>query len=522
MTRSATLDVEWSADVTAKVLELKDISKRFGSIIANEAVGLEIEPGEIRGLVGENGAGKSTLANITAGLYRPDSGCILVDGQGTRFHGPADAMRAGINMVHQNFLLAENLTAAENIVLGVHGHGPWLDVRRAEVQVRELAEHYGLPVRPSVPIWSMPLAERQRVAILTTLFRDCRLLILDEPTSVLSPFQIDRLLAAVRRIAAEGRSVIFITHKLHEVMSVSDRVTVMRKGRVVGTLEHGGLNAQVLANLMMGGNTVHESRRADLRRASGPPTLSISALTVLGDYGQVSVDGLDVEVREAEIVGLAGVDGNGQTELLEAIAGLRKPAAGRIVITWPRPHTAPPRVAHIPDDARGVALIDPLSITWNIGLRFYRRSRRPRPRWLMDYGWLRRFAAELIQKLDIRGATPETRVAALSGGNRQKLILARELSLGAQLLIAMNPTAGLDVGATQRLHDRMLASRERGTAILLASNDLDEILELSDRVAVIYRGRIHATLDRKNANRRTVGLLMGGVLPEAKTALSTT
>lgn len=485
---------------------MEGISKRFERVQANRDAGLEIRAGEIRGLVGENGAGKTTLMNIASGLYQPDAGRLEIDGRETRFASPHDAIRAGISMVPQNFMVAENMTAAENVVLGAPGPA-WVTQAAMRSEIEALSARYQLPVDPDRPVWRMPLGERQRVAILTALYRDCRVLLLDEPTSVLSPPQIESLLETIRRLAAEGCSVVFITHKLEEIVDVCDHVTVMRKGEVIQTVARADADAASLAELMVGRDLGTWERRPS-RHVAGEPILEVRGLTVRDDRDRVAVNDVDLDVRGGEILGLAGVDGNGQHELLDAIAGLREPSTGTI----DRTSADDVDIAYVPDDPRAEALVPTLPLSWNVALRYYRSQRSPRrPRWLMDHGRLRELTRAIIARFDVRDSEPGTPASALSGGNLQKLLLGRELSLGSQVLLAMNPTAGLDVGAAAYVRDVLVEERDRGVGVVLASNDLDEVLRLADRVAVMYRGSVVAQMTAAEATRERVGGLMAGL-----------
>lgn len=494
----------------APLLELQGITKRFGPLVANRSVDLRGFGGEVLGLVGENGAGKSTSMAIASGLYRPDAGAIIVDGEPCLFRSPLDAMAAGIDMVHQHFMLVETATVAENVVLGVRG-GQWLKRRRVEREVEQLAERYGMPIDPRAPIHGLSPPQQQTVEILTALYRQSRILILDEPTSLLGPAEVAALFAIVRRIAAEGRLVILISHKLDEVLAVCDRVSVMRRGEVVTTLPRAQADRRRLAEEMVG-HGVEEPRWLPASRP-GPAALRIAKLEVDPEVHGSGLHGVDLTVRAGEVVGVVGVAGNGQRELAEAILGLRQVTRGGIELCGRPIEGLSTRerfelgLACVDEDPRRTALLLQQSVGWNVGMRFYRSAGR---RLTVDYGALRERTERLIAQYDVRGARPETPIGRLSGGNQQKVLLARELELAPKLLVAVNPTVGLDIGAATAVHASLVEQRDRGAAILLISTDLDEAAALSDRVAVMYRGRVAGQLGR-GPDRKEVGRLMAGV-----------
>ena len=488
--------------------------------MANRDVHLSVAPREIRGVVGENGAGKTTLMAIASGLYRPDAGAVVVGGAEHRFRSPLDAIAVGIDMVHQHFMLVPTLTVAENVVLGVHGSDPWLRLREVRKEVAELGERYGLFVDPDRPVSTISPSQQQRVEILTALYRGSRILILDEPTSVLTPHEIDNLFLTMRELAAEGRSVIFISHKLDEILAVCDRISVMRGGEMVATLERAEADVRQLALLMVG----HElkSERRARGGAAGEPLLAVGELRVEGDRGTVPVADVTLSVGAGEILGLAGVEGNGQHELIEAIVGLRRPVSGTLelhghdVTALGAAARIELGLAYVPEDPRHNALLLPFSLVWNTGLRH--RSPRGRRRFVVDFRRLRELTEEAIAAFDIRSAGPATPAGHLSGGNQQKAVLARELGLRPDVLVVVNPTVGLDVGAAEYVHEALCAERDRGVAILLASTDLDEVEVLSDRIAVMYRGRVAGVLAAAAADRGRLGLLMAGVRPDEQGA----
>ena len=480
----------------APLLELRGITKRFGEVVANDSIDLAVAPGEVHALLGENGAGKSTLMNVLYGLTSPDSGEIRFDGKPLRLRSPHDAIDAGIGMVHQHFMLIPVMTVTENIVLAAEPHqGPLLDYKKAQENVRELSERYGLAVRPEARVESIGVAQQQRVEILKALYRSARLLILDEPTAVLTPQETHELFQVVKALKEQGTSIIFITHKLGEVLEVSDRITVLRRGKAVATVTTAGSSERELAELMVGRPVLLRVEKGAAQ--PGDVLLSVRDLVVHDTRGLEAVRGASFEVRAGEIVGLAGVDGNGQSELVEAITGLRKPTSGDIVAEGHElaGHGARTSfeagVGHIPEDRHLRGLVLDFTLAENLGLRDVRHA--PASRW----GFLRRRAIaerarRLLSEYDVRGGGPTTRAGSLSGGNQQKVVVAREMSGTRRILVAAQPTRGLDVGAIEFVHQRLVAVRELGVAILLVSFELDEILSLSDRILVMYEGRIVA------------------------------
>ena len=503
-------------------LELKHVSKRFGVIQANDRVDFRVKPGEIRGLVGENGAGKSTLAAIASGLYKPDSGEIAVNGKTMEFGGRADAIERGINMVHQQFMLVDDCTVAQNVVLGQPG-GLVLKTKELERGVSDLGERYGIPVDPEVRVSSLTPTERQRVEILAALWLGRTALILDEPTSVLAPADIEQLFKTMRRLAAEGCAVVFTSHKLREVIEVCDAISVMRHGRMVDTVDRDGVDAESLATLMVGKRLTEsaDSSLVGLAEAGhGPRATRPSA----GTSGQTRLRVIDTETGSfdlncpgGEILGVAGVEGNGQHVLAAALAGVGRERRYRVeldgedITGMGARERAACGVAFVPEDAASSALVPTFPVAWNLALRIYRSPRLRKLRWFVDMDALRSRAAEAIAAFDIRGATPEIRTAALSGGNRQKIVLARELDHEPRLLVIVDPTVGLDVGAAQNVYSQIRQHRDRGAAIVLISTDLDEIEDLSDRVAVLYRGSVVGVLEASVADRRDMGMMMTGL-----------
>jgi simple sugar transport system ATP-binding protein len=499
-------------------LELRGITKRFGSLVANDAIDLVVEPGEIHALLGENGAGKSTLMNVLYGLYQPDEGEILVDDTTLTFKGPGDAIRAGIGMVHQHFMLVPVFNVAENVMLGDEWtSGPLgrLDRAKARAKVRELSQRYGLDVDPDALVGDLPVGLQQRVEILKALVRDVKVLILDEPTAVLTPQEIDDLIRVMRELRDAGTSIVFITHKLREVKAVADRITVIRRGTVVGDAPPSAQEHE-LAGLMVGRDV-----RLVVDKAPAQPgeiALLISGLTVRDDRNVVTVADLDLNVRDGEIVALAGVQGNGQEELVEALLGLRPPDSGSITLHGEQIVGQSPRrilrsgVGYVPEDRQHDGLVGAFSIAENLVLDMYDGA--PYASGLgLRLGEIRRNADERVVEFDVR--PPEINAAAgtLSGGNQQKVVLAREMSRPLKLFVASQPTRGVDVGAQEFIHSRIVAERDRGTPVVIVSTELDEVLALADRIAVMYRGRIIGELPA-GASRDEVGLMMAGVAAE--------
>ncbi|MGI8928267.1 MAG: ABC transporter ATP-binding protein [Candidatus Limnocylindrales bacterium] len=502
------------------VLEMRGITKRYPGVVANDAIDLDLRAGEIHALLGENGAGKSTLMNILYGLAVPDAGSIFIDGQPVAIQGPHDAIHRGISMVHQHFMLVPVLTVAENILLGEEtmANALFIDRKEARSRIVALGRQFGFEIDPDARIENLSVGWQQRVEILKALYRKARILVLDEPTAVLTPQETAEIFAVLRRLAAEGHSIIFISHKLYEVLDIADRITVIRRGRVVGQRIPSETNEEDLAELMVGRNVELSVDRGESH--PNEVVLAVDGLRAKDDRGREVVRGLDIDVRAGEIVGIAGVAGNGQDELVEVLTGLRKPSDGRIamggtdVTGWRPRQLYEAGLAHVPGDRHRWAMIMSFSLEDNLVLTSYYRP--PFARGLVrNEGAIGASAAELIGRYDIR--TPSARVAAdtLSGGNQQKAVVAREFSGEPKLLVLDQPTRGLDVGSIEFIHRRAIEMRNAGTAILLVSAELDEVLELSDRIAVLYRGELVATLDGRSANKEEVGLLMatGGRVP---------
>jgi ABC-type uncharacterized transport system ATPase subunit len=498
------------------VLEVRNITKRFPGVLANDRVSFALEPGEIHALLGENGAGKSTLMNILYGLYRPDEGQILINGEPVAIHGPADAIRRGLGMVHQHFMLVPTLTVAENITLGTEiTRGILLDELTANQRIRALARQYGLDVPPEALVMDLPVGVQQRAEIIKALYRGADILILDEPTAVLTPQETEDLFEVIRALRAQGKSIIFISHKLKEVLEIADRITVLRRGRVVGTTTPAQTDEERLAAMMVG-------RDVELVVAKGPATpgevvLDVRDLRVLDDRRTAAVDGLSLQVRAGEVLGIAGVQGNGQTELVEAITGLRHVEAGCVLLGGRDLTNAPPRrvleagVAHVPEDRHRHGLVLSYPIEDNLVLSTYYQP--PFAHGIViDPRAIDAWAEKLVRAFDVRTPSIETPAAALSGGNQQKVVIARELSRPVRLLVAAQPTRGLDVGSIEFIHREIVRQRDSGTAVLLVSAELDEVMALADRIAVMFKGRIIATVRAEDATREGLGLLMAGIV----------
>ena len=499
------------------VLEARGITKRFPGVLANDSVDLTVRRGEIACVLGENGAGKSTLMNVFYGLYQPDAGELFVQGKRATFSSSADAIRAGIGMVHQHFQLVPVLTVAENVVLGHEVRkGPFLDLKRARRNVAELSEQYGLAVDPDARIEELSVGAQQRVELIKALYRNADVLILDEPTAVLTPAEVDHFFGVVRTLIERGTSVIFITHKLREVLAVADTVTVLRGGKVVGSADPKTATEASLASLMVGRDVVFEVEKGPAH--PGETMLSVVDLQVADDRGIPMVDGVSLEVRAGEILGIAGVEGNGQRELVEAIAGMRPPVHGSISIAGHDTHGLNPRqvaelgTGHVPEDRGKHGLVGTFSVADNLMLNRYHRGPFSR-RFVFQRRPIAENARREVADFDIRTPGVDTPAGTLSGGNQQKVVVARELSGEVKLLLVAQPTRGLDVGSVEFIHGEIVKRRDDGAAVLLVSAELDEILSLSDRIAVLYRGKIAAVVDRADATRENLGLLMAGATP---------
>lgn len=498
-----------------KVLEARNIVKQFPGVLANDRVNFDLEQGEIHAMLGENGAGKTTLMNMLYGLLRPDQGNILVQGQPVQFNSPKDAIDAGIGMVHQHFMLVPVFTVTENIMLGAESvKAGFLDRTKVAGQVRQLSLQYGLDVDPDAIVGDLAVGVQQRVEIIKALYRQADILILDEPTAVLTPQEAEDLFSIMKKLNKQGVSIIFITHKLKEVMAVADRITVLRGGKVVGLNHTQETNEAELAALMVGREVLLQVEKGPAH--PGEDILRVEDLQVLDDRKMEAVKGVSLYVRTGEILGVAGVQGNGQRELVEAITGLRSALGGRIWLGGQDKTSKSPRplieagLAHIPEDRQRHGLVLSYPIADNLVLCTY--YQKPFSNWT---GWaqeeeISRNAEELVQQFDVRTPSVRTIASSLSGGNQQKVIVARELSRPVKLLVANQPTRGLDVGSIEYIHRKIIEMRDEGLGVLLVSAELDEIMALSDRIAVMYRGKIVAVVDADVANREQLGLLMAG------------
>ena len=505
------------------VLEAKGITKRFPGVLANDNINFDLHKGEIHALLGENGAGKSTLMNVLYGLYKADSGEVRVDGNIMELHSPKDAIHHGIGMVHQHFMLIPVFTVTENIMLGAEtdhraapNEVPLVKLDRKEVaqKVADLSNQYGLEVDPNAVVGDLPVGVQQRVEIVKALYRNAKILILDEPTAVLTPQEAEDLFQIMHELTNKGVSIIFITHKLKEVLAVSDRITVMRSGRVVGTANPKETDETKLASMMVGREVI-----LTVQKKPAQPTeevLSVEDLRVKDVRGLEAVKGVSFSVRAGEVLGIAGVQGNGQTELAEALTGLRHIESGRFLLNGQDLTGKPPRpiteagLANIPEDRQRHGLVLSYTVADNMVLCDYYQPRFSKGV-VIQQNQVDANARKLIKEYDVRTPSPYVSAGKLSGGNQQKVIVARELSRPVKLLIASQPTRGLDVGSIEYIHKEIVAMRDRGVAVLLVSAELDEILSLSDRIAVMYRGQIVATVDRKDASREQLGLWMAGV-----------
>ena len=498
-------------------LELRQVTKRFGTLVANDRIDLVVEPGEIHALLGENGAGKSTLMNVLYGLYQADEGKILLDGVEQNFKGPGDAMAAGIGMVHQHFMLIPVFTVAENVVLGNEPTKKLgvLDLDAARKKVRELSDRFGFDVDPDALVSDLPVGAQQRVEIIKSLIRDAKVLVLDEPTAVLTPQETDELMQIMRDLAAAGTSIIFITHKLREVQAVADKITVIRQGKVVGQAKPSS-TAGELATMMVG-------REVDLKvdksaaKQGGDFVLSVEDIHVEDDRKQLAVDGVTFDVRAGEVLAIAGVQGNGQTELAEALLGLRHVVKGRgaILLNGKNVEGQSVRqrleagIGYVPEDRKKDGLVGEFDIAENLMLNG--SYGKPFAKGIaIDFASRDRIAKQLIKTFDVRTPSASAQAQKLSGGNQQKVVVARELSREVKLLIVSQPTRGVDVGSIEFIHERIVTERDEGKAVLLISTELDEVLALADRIAVMYRGKIVGIVDA-NVSRETLGKMMAGV-----------
>jgi simple sugar transport system ATP-binding protein len=502
------------------VLELRGMTKRFPGVLANDHVDFDLRRGEVHALLGENGAGKSTLMNVLYGLYHPDEGEILINGEPVRIHSPREAIDRGIGMVHQHFMLIPVMTVAENIVLASEPTrgGVLIDYDEAVRKVKDLSKSFNFAINPHAKVQAITVGQEQRVEILKALYRGADILILDEPTAVLTPQEADELFGILKTLQREGMSIIFISHKLREVLEIADRITVLRRGKKIDTVPREGATEEKLARLMVG-------REVLLRVDKTPPDpgeilLEVDGLTVVDDRGLEAVKDVSLEVKAGEIVGIAGVDGNGQTELIDALTGLRTPSAGRVVVggrevtnTSARTHLDE-GLGHIPEDRHRRGLILDFSLAENLALHDFRKEPNSR------FGWLRpgnivAAARRLLKEFDVRGGGPQTRASSLSGGNQQKVVVAREVARDPRVLVAAQPTRGLDVGAIEFVHRRLIEERDEGRAVLLISLEIDEVLSLADRILVIYEGELVAEFSPDVSEERLGIAMTGGLRQEA-------
>jgi len=512
---------------SGQLLEIENITKRFGPVVANDEVTFSVQQGEIHGLLGENGAGKSTLMNVLYGLYSPTSGTIRLNGEPRTFDSPKDAIDAGIGMVHQHFMLVPRMTVLENIVLGERESsttktGPLgtltrmfsRDRNRPQERINELAAEYGLDIDPDAKVWELDIGEQQRVEILKALYRDIDLLILDEPTAVLTPNESEQMFETIQQLVAEGLTVIFITHKLWEIERMTDRVTVLRDGKAVETVETDRVTQAELAEKMVGREVLFRLEKDTVE--IGDPVLEATDIYAHDDRGIESLSGVDVSVREGEIVGIAGVSGNGQRELAECLIGYRPMEGGQVAVNGTDLTGSRPRafidagVSFVPEDRYKFGCAEALSVMHNAGFKTYRTDQFEKNRFLLEYDDMADYAQTLVEEFDVRGVTnvKKTPAGDLSGGNLQKLILAREMNRDPDLLVANQPTRGVDIGAIENIRKLMLEQRTDGTGVLLISEDLDEVLDLSDRVLVIYEGEFVYETTPAETNKWELGMYM--------------
>ncbi|WP_103124450.1 ABC transporter ATP-binding protein [Nostoc cycadae] len=482
------------------MLYLENITKSFGSFIANDNINLSVNSGQIHAILGENGAGKTTLMKIISGLYQPDAGHIYIQNKPVNINSPNDATKLGIGMIHQHFMLIPQLTVTENIILGLENS--WrLNLRQKHQEIAALSQAYGLEIEPTAKVADLPVGTQQRVEILKVLYRQAKLLILDEPTAVLTPPEVKSLIFILRQLAAAGNTIIFISHKLEEVINLCDTVTILRRGKVIVTISTQAATPQKLAELMIGHEVDLNINKSPA--STGKVILRVDNLQVTDDRGINAVCDVSFQIHAGEILGIAGVDGNGQRELADAIAGLRKIRQGKIHLENSQ------TIAYIPEDRQNIGLILQFSIAQNLILKAFKNLPFCR-NYLLQSAAINNHAHAAMQTFDIRATGEDIKVSQLSGGNQQKVVLARELAGEPDLIVAMQPTRGLDVGATAMVHSQLLAERDRGAAILYISTELEEIMAMSDRIAVIYRGKFVAILDAQTSTVEEIGLLMAG------------
>lgn len=496
---------------TTSALRMQDITKTFPGVLANDHVTIECNKGEVLGLLGENGAGKTTLMNILYGLYPPDEGQVFIDGKEVSIHSPSEAIENGIGMVHQHFKLVDTLTVIENVILGMPTNKAVLDLAPAREKFKKLCDEYELFVDPDTEVWKLPVGQQQWVEILKALYRDCKVLVLDEPTAVLTPSESDQLARAIRRITDQGRSVVFISHKLREVMEVTDKVTVIRDGAVVGTIATKDASQIKLAEMMVG-RPITIERRERPAMPDGEVILDMQGVNATDDRGVHALKDFSLQVRAGEIVGVAGVDGNGQRELAECISGLRKPTSGTITIKG-KPVTgvisAPSFMGFIPEDRHKTGLVLDFSVAENLVIKEYMNAPYTK-NGILQYKEIKRHADEMISKYNVKTPNCDVKAKTLSGGNQQKVVIAREMDPEPVFDMAAHPTRGLDLGAVTNVHDILLNERNRGAAVLFISAELQEIMAVADRIIVLYSGQIMGDLDGETADQNVIGQMMLG------------
>lgn len=493
-------------------LQMSHITKSFPGVIANDQISLTVEEGEIHALLGENGSGKTTLMNALYGIYRPDSGTILIDHQEIKFESPSDAIKCGIGMVHQHFMLVPPLTVTENVILGISPEkfqwNPILDKKTPELKIEHLAREHGLEIMPRAKVWQLPVGSQQRVEILKALYREAEILILDEPTAVLAPQEVEDIFKVLRSLAKSGKSIVFISHKLNEVMEIADNITVLRNGKLEGVVSAANTSAKQLAEMMVG-RQIEPPRKSAGQR--GDQVLKAKNIEVKDDRDLTAVNQVSFSLSAGEILGVAGVDGNGQKELAEAIAGVRPLENGEVKI-FGIPDSGREKftlIGHVTEDRHQTGMVKAFTLSENFALKMCHQE--PYGDWKkLNVNAMREKTLEAISAFDIKTPGPDVEISTLSGGNQQKLVMAKELSMKPKLLLAAQPTRGLDVGAAEYVHSRILEARDQGMAILLLSTELEEVLSLSDRIIVMFEGKIMGTLNAEEASREKVGLMMAG------------
>ncbi|MDK2853428.1 MAG: ral nucleoside transport system ATP-binding protein [Thermococcaceae archaeon] len=504
------------------IIEMKGIVKVYpDGTKALKGVDFSVKKGEIHGLLGENGAGKTTLMKILSGMLHPTEGKIFVNGKEVRFKSPADALANGIGMVHQHFTLVDVFDGLHNIILGMEGHGLFskIDVEKAKEKLQKLMDELNFQVPLDVPVEKLPVGVQQRIEILKTLYRDVDVLLLDEPTAVLTPIEVKELFEVLRKLKSQGKTIIFISHKLREVMEITDRVTVLRKGELIGTVNTRETTPKELAKMMVGREVVLKIEKPP--KEAGKPVLEVKDLWVKGDRGEDAVKGLTFEVRAGEIFGIAGVEGNGQTELIEAISGLRKVEKGKVILNGKDITGRPPRelydlgMAHIPEDRIHMGLVIEMSVAENSILGLHWRKAFRGPLGLIRWDKVKEHAAKLVRDFEVSVPSIEAPAKSLSGGNQQKLIVAREVSKEPEFIIASQPTRGVDVASTEYIRNYLIKLRNENKAVLLVSADLDEVLQLSDRMAIIYEGKFVGIVKPEEVTEEQIGLMMGGIKNES-------